>query len=72
MKKLLSVLLAGCMLFGLVACSGGSSNNGGETEDGPKIGVILVGDENEGYTYAHMEGIKNAAAKLGISDSQIL
>lgn len=37
-----------------------------------KIGIILVGDENEGYTYAHMEGIKAAAAKLGIADNQII
>lgn len=37
-----------------------------------KIGVILVGDENEGYTFAHMEGIKNAAKALGIADTNIL
>lgn len=37
-----------------------------------KIGVILVGDETEGYTMAHIEGIKKAAADLGIADSQIL
>ena len=35
-----------------------------------KIGVILVGDENEGYTYAHIEGIKEACAALGIPDDQ--
>lgn len=37
-----------------------------------KIGVILVGDENEGYTFAHMEGIKTAAKNLGIADNQII
>ncbi|MCD8342048.1 MAG: BMP family ABC transporter substrate-binding protein [Clostridiales bacterium] len=37
-----------------------------------KIGIVLVGDENEGYTYAHIEGIQEAAASLGISDDQIL
>lgn len=37
-----------------------------------KIGVILVGDETEGYTAAHMEGIKNAAAELGLTDDQIV
>ena len=36
-----------------------------------KIGVILVGDDTEGYTLAHMEGIKAAAAKLGVADDQI-
>ena len=37
-----------------------------------KIGIILVGDETEGYTKAHMDGIKAAAAALGIQDSQII
>ncbi len=37
-----------------------------------KIGVILVGDETEGYTKAHMDGIKAAAAALGISNDQII
>lgn len=37
-----------------------------------KIGVILVGDATEGYTKAHIDGIKAAAAELGISESQIL
>ena len=37
-----------------------------------KIGVILVGDETEGYTAAHMEGIKTAAANLGLTDDQIV
>lgn len=37
-----------------------------------KVGVILVGDENEGYTYAHIEGIKEAAKAVGIKDSQIV
>ncbi len=71
MKKLVSVLLAAAMIFGLVACSGGGSSSQADP-DAPKIGIILVGDENEGYTYAHMEGIQNAAKKLGIADSQLL
>ncbi len=37
-----------------------------------KIGAIMLGDENEGYTYAHIDGIKRAAANLGIADSQII
>lgn len=37
-----------------------------------KVGVILVGDENEGYTYAHIEGIKGAIAALGISEDQVI
>ena len=37
-----------------------------------KIGLILVGDESEGYTKAHMDGIKGAAEALGIQDSQLI
>ena len=37
-----------------------------------KIGIILVGDETEGYTKAHMDGIKAAARELGIQDSQLI
>lgn len=37
-----------------------------------KIGVILIGDETEGYSKAHMDGISAAAAALGISESQII
>ena len=37
-----------------------------------KIGVILIHDENSGYDFAHLEGVKKAAANLGISESQII
>ena len=33
-----------------------------------KVGVVLVGDENEGYTYSHIEGIKEAIAELGLTE----
>ena len=75
MQKKLSVLLVLLLVFSLFACS--AKQNEQETDllaetNDEKIGVILVGDENEGYTYAHIEGIKNAASKLGIDDSRIL
>jgi basic membrane protein A len=37
-----------------------------------KIGVILVHDENTGYDAAHIDGIKKAAAAVGITDDQII
>ena len=37
-----------------------------------KIGAILVGDENEGYTYSHILGIQEAAKALGISENNIV
>ena len=37
-----------------------------------KIGVIYVGDENEGYTESHMLGIDEMQKNLGLSDDQII
>lgn len=62
MKKLVSLLLACAML---VACFGACGKKEGGN-DGIKVGVILIGDDTEGYTKAHMDGIKAAAAELGI------
>ncbi|MBE6541838.1 MAG: BMP family ABC transporter substrate-binding protein [Ruminococcaceae bacterium] len=67
-KKISALLLAAVMLLTVCAvftsCSGDTSSL--------KIGVILIGDETEGYTKAHMDGIKGAAKELGIKDSQII
>ena len=37
-----------------------------------KLGVVLVGDQEEGYTFAHMLGIQKAAQTLGMSEDQII
>ncbi len=37
-----------------------------------KVGVVLVGDENEGYTYSHIEGIKTSLANLGLNESNVI
>ena len=70
MKKLLCVLLTLLVCFSLVGCSKGGSDEDAAKE--PKIGIILVGDENEGYSYAHIYGIREAAKALGIKDDQII
>ena len=36
------------------------------------MGVIYVGDENEGYTEAHMKGIEEMKKALGLSDDQVI
>ncbi|MBQ1757804.1 MAG: hypothetical protein IIZ98_05665, partial [Erysipelotrichaceae bacterium] len=73
MKKLFSLMLAVLMVVGvLTGCSNGEKPSGEDTEKKLKIGVILVGDENEGYTYAHMVGIQQAAKANGLSDDQII
>ncbi|MBR5422237.1 MAG: BMP family ABC transporter substrate-binding protein [Lachnospiraceae bacterium] len=65
-KKLIVLAMIAVLLFSLAGCQNAAS--GGKL----KIGVILVGDENEGYTYAHIEGIKKAAANTGIAEEDIL
>lgn len=86
MKKLVSLLLAGMMVFSLVACgsdgateepgSGETVTGGaGETASIPadfKIGAIMLGDENEGYTFAHIDGIKKACEELGVPEDQVI
>ena len=53
--------------------TGGGEAAPAETSGGKlKVGVVLVGDENEGYTFAHMDGIRKAAAAVGLSDSDIV
>ena len=37
-----------------------------------KIGAIMVGDETEGYTEAHMKGIREAIKALGIAESNVI
>ena len=37
-----------------------------------KVGVIYVGDENEGYTESHMKGIQEMKTALGLTDDQII
>ncbi|MBQ3149724.1 MAG: BMP family ABC transporter substrate-binding protein [Clostridia bacterium] len=83
MKKIIALLLSAVLLFSFASC-GTTTDNGetkanGETGEIEKVdagnikfGVILIGDENEGYTYAHIKGIKDAAAKLGVEESKIV
>ncbi len=60
MKKVFALLLVLCL--GVALFTGCAS---GENSGKLKIGVILVGDENEGYSGAHIDGIKKAVETLG-------
>ncbi len=66
MKKFLSILLTLCMVLGLTACA---SAEVAATDI--KIGMICIGDENEGYTANHINGLVKAAEELGIAKEQI-
>lgn len=51
-----------------------TSDDGADNADKKdlKVGAVMLGDENEGYTFAHIDGIKKAAESLGMSDDQIV
>jgi len=49
-----------------------SSKSGTVDAKSIKVGVIYIGDENEGYTASHMNGIKEMKSELGLSDSQVI
>ncbi len=73
MKKFLAILLCALMVLA-IACTSTPANTTTETETKTeekaiKVGIILVGDENEGYTYAHIEGIKEALKNCGIDEA---
>lgn len=67
-KKVLSLALALMLVLGCVAVLASC----GKKDDEFKIGLIMVGDESEGYTKAHMDGIKAAAKAVGLQDSQLI
>lgn len=81
MKKILAMLLCIALVAALfVGCAPQAADNGDPTEtkgnDTPapasdiKIGVVLVGDENEGYTYAHIMGVRAAVANCGLDEAK--
>ncbi len=70
MKKIVALLLVLSLAFVFAACDTEAPSTDEKTPD-LKIGVILVHDENTGYDYAHIQGIKTAAEAAGISEDQI-
>ena len=68
MKKLLAVVLTLCMAAAMTVTAAA------ETVDysGVKLGAILLHDENSTYDLNFINGIKEAAEKLGLDDSQVI
>ena len=67
MKKIVALLL----VVSLIACMFVGCGGAGK-EDKLKIGAVLIGDENEGYTYAHIMGIEKAVEALGMSKEDVV
>ena len=83
MKKALSMLLVmGLTVSMLAGCGGSDASDSGNAADTNtagseanadfKVGVIYIGDENEGYTEAHMAGVDEAMKALGLSEDQLI
>lgn len=68
MKKLVMFLVVLAMV--VVPFAGCGAQGAGDADI--KVGVILVHDENTGYDYSHIEGIKKAAAAVGFAEDQII
>ena len=74
-KKVVSLLLAAVMVLTMTAFASvvyAADEDSVEADPNFKMGVILVGDETEGYSAAHIAGVKEAAAELGLDESQII
>ena len=72
-KKVVSLLLAAVMVLTMTAFASvvyAADEDSVEADPNFKMGVILVGDETEGYSAAHIAGVKEAAKELGLDDSQ--
>ena len=70
MKKSIALVLAlAVMTSGLFAAK---KEKKSKKTPAFKVGVIYIGDENEGYTEAHMKGITEMKKALGLSDSQVI
>ena len=76
MKKLMGILLATSMVFSLAAC-GSTADTAASTATASATTAegssdTPAPDDTVGYSAAHIKGIKEAAAALGMSDDQIV
>ena len=68
MKKLLAVLLSLAMMAALAVSASAEAPDFG----GVKLGVILLHDENSTYDLNFLNGVKEAAANLGLEENQVI
>lgn len=62
MRKIITGLLVLLMTFILMSCSSDEVNENKTF----KVGMVCIGDNNEFYTAAHVEGLNAAAKKYGV------
>ena len=68
MKKFASLLLALLMVLSMSVVATAE----GVSAEEITIGLICIGDENEGYTANHINGLRKALANLGISEDRVI
>jgi len=67
MKKILALVLALCLCLAAAA-----SLADGVAKEDIKLGVILLHDEDSTYDNNFINGVKDAAAKLGLAEDQVI
>ena len=72
MKRTLVVVMALLALTSTVFAAKAKKAKKTPKSSAFKVGVIYIGDENEGYTEAHMKGIAEMKKALGLSDAQVI
>ena len=81
MKKIVALVLALAMVFSLAACGSSGSKSAPEkstqapkavSAENIKVGAIMVGDENEGYSAAHIKALDEMKKALGLKDDQVI
>jgi basic membrane protein A len=68
MKKIVALVLALAMAAAMALTAGAESAD----YSGVKLGVILLHDENSTYDLNFLNGVKEAAANLGLDESQVI
>ena len=72
MKKLLSLVLAVVLVVSAFTFVGCGSKDSGKADSDLKVGCIMVGSAQETYTKAHIDGIIEAAKKVGIKETNLI
>ena len=67
MKKILALVLALCLCLAAAA-----SLADGVAKEDIKLGVILLHDEDSTYDNNFINGVKDAAANLGLAEDQVI
>ena len=68
MKKILSLVLALCLVLSLAACGNKTEKTGSDL----KLGFIFLHDENSTYDLNFMNAAKEAIANLGLTEDQYI